>query len=200
MTNSELIEKLCSWVETEIAPKFQLKEPTDEDDDTKFTFSRPSVFAYFVPPSSVNAEEPHAPSICVQFLETEESFKGSGQGDKTIKTRIGIVTWNPGEQVIFEPHEDESQLGNVAYTPNTEGYIRTLDGWKDLVNVQDEILRCLKATEWIEGMRVDLSSLKYGMFKDEQDSIYLYYPYWQGYIDFTVTTGATRLAPEIYDI
>ena len=38
-----------------------------------------------------------------------------------------------------------------------------------------------------------------GMYKDEDDSIYVLYPYWTGYIDFTATMGATRLVPTKYE-
>ena len=202
MINVELIENLRGWIEAKVASRVELKVPVGDidDEDYEIEFAHPSVFSYFVPPSSVNAELPYAPSICVQFLETEEQFKGTGTGDKSIRVRIAFVVWNPGEHVVFEPHEDISKLGAVAYTPNTEGYVRTLDGWKDLVNLQDETLKQIKGAEYIEGMKVDLKSIKYGMFKDEEDSIYLYYPYWQGYIDFSVTLGATRLAPDLLDI
>ncbi len=201
MTNVELIENLRSWIESEVASKIELKTPKGDidDGDYEIDFAHPSVFSYFVPPSSVDADQPHAPSICVQFLDTEESFQGAGIGEKHIRVRIAIIVWNPGEHVIFEPHEDITKLGAVAYTPNTEGYLRTLDGWKDFVNLQDDILNKIKGTQYIEGMEVDLSSIKYGMFKDEEDSIYLYYPYWQGYIDFTVKLGATRLVPEMLE-
>lgn len=203
MTNVELIENLRKWIEEEIAPRVELKVPSEDVDDVDYEpeFANPSVFSYFVPPSSVNADLPHAPSICVQFLDTEEQFKGIGTGEKSIRVRISFIVWNPGEHVVFEPHEDISKLGGVAYTPNTEGYARTLDGWKDLVNLQDETLKHIKETEYIKGMRVDLDKgIKYSMYKDEEDSIYLFYPYWQGYIDFSVKLGATRVASDLLDI
>ena len=200
MSNVKLMEQLCQWMESEICNKLQFLVPDDDANDEEYhvSLAHPAVWPYFVPTPEMNLTAQEVPSACIQFIETEESFEGVSQGTKTIQIRIVLTVWNPGNHIVFDPHEDLTQLGNVAYTPKTDGYVRNLDGWKDLVNFQDTILRKLKAEEFVEGMRVDMASIKYGMFRDEQDSIYVLYPYWTGYIDFIATMGATRLVPEKY--
>lgn len=201
MSNVKLMEDMCRWMQSDICSKLEYLVPDDDANDGEYQvqFAHPAVYPYFVPSREMGIDSQGVPSVCIQFTETEESFNGASTGTKTIKVRFVLTVWNPGDQVVFEPHEDLSQLGNVAYTADTEGYVRNLDGWKDLVNFQDTILRKLKAEEFVTGMRVDMSSIKYGMYKDEEDSIYVLYPYWTGYIDFTATMGATRLVPTKYE-
>ena len=201
MSNVKLMKRTCSWIETEICSKVKLLVPDDDvnDEDYQVSFAHPAVYPYFVPTKEMQMDALEVPSVCVQFVETEESFKGAALGNKTINIRLVLTVWNPGDQVIYKPHAEVKKLGSVAYTEDTEGYTRNLDGWEDLVNLQDTILEKLKAEEFVEGMAVDMKSIKYGMFKDETDSIYVLYPYWSGYIDFTATMGATRLVPNKYE-
>lgn len=200
MSNVDLMNRTCEWMRNEICNKLEYLVPDDDanDEDYNVALAHPAVWPYFVPTPEMDVNAQAVPSACIQFIETEESFQGASQGTKTIQVRIVLTVWNPGEQIVFEPHENPAELGNVAYTPNTQGYTRNLDGWKDLVGFQDNVLRKIKADEYFAGMKVDMSSIKYGMYKDEQDSIYVLYPYWTGYIDFTATMGAARLVPEKY--
>lgn len=199
MSNVTLMEEICAWFETQICSKYEFLVPDDElnDEEYQVQFAHPAVYPYFVPTEDMDM--PKVPSLCVQILETEEKFAGASTGQKIMKMRLLPTLWNPGTQVIFEPKEDAEALGGVTYTADTSGYERNLDGWKEYVNFQDDILRRLKADEFVEGVHIDLSSIRYGMFKGDQDDIYVFYPYWTGYIDFTATMGATRLVPKKYE-
>lgn len=201
MTNQEIMTVFCDWIDKTICQKFMLKVPDDEENGEEYhvQFAHPSVFPYFVPPEYTGVDVQRVPSICVQFLETEDQFEGVSVGKKTIPVRLVLTTWNPGDHVVFDPHEDPEQLGGVAYTVDNSEYERKVDGWKDVLNLIDAILREIFAEEIIEGIRADLKSVKYGLFKDEEDNLLFMYPYWAGYIDFKVTMGAPRLAPSKYD-
>lgn len=201
MTGTELMDGFVEWMKTEVAPEIELKVPDDDRNDGSYEYltATPSVFAYFVPPEEIDIAEHRVPSICIQFLETEANYLGSSGKEKKIRVKLILETWNPGNHIQYTPTEDIEEVGGVKYNIEKVDYERNLDGWRDLSNLQDLILSKIQGTEFIAGTRVDLTSVKYGMYKDENMSLYLLYPYYLGYIEFTATCGVARVTPSLYE-
>ncbi len=200
MTSIGIMDALTEWME-DICADVQLKVPNDDlnDDAYEFSWGSPSVFQYFVPPDEITTITDHrVPSVCIQIEKTVDDYTGKSGVGKVMDVRLVIQTWNPGIHVDLVPTEDTSQVGGAVYTLTDEEYERNLDGWKDVVNLQDMIVRSLQANEIIEGMQVDVENIEYGPYKDENDNIYVLYPYYAGYITFKLKTGVVRVVPESY--
>ncbi|MBD5469213.1 MAG: hypothetical protein HDR21_13870 [Lachnospiraceae bacterium] len=195
MTTKEIIEKITAWVNESICSKIKLKLPDDDMNDARYEvkFVNPAAFPLFVPAKDrmpPNVEAP-IPSIAVQLLEGSDNIKN---GIRTLKIRLCLSTWNPGthpgEKQI--PVENVAALGGYSYQPGdteSEKYNRTGEGWKDLYNFQDIALSQLEGEELFADIRMDMNEpITYGPFT-EDGVIWDYYPYWSGWIAFTVICG-----------
>ncbi len=194
MTTKDIIEGVTSWVAENICTKIQLKLPDDSANDGRYRVQMvaPAAFPLFVPakdriPPNVKAP---IPSIAVQLLEGSDQL---ATGERRLKLRLCLSTWNPGTHPgeTLHPIEDVDALGGYKYETNPEGetYNRNSDGWKDLYNFQDIALRELESAELFAGVRVDnMEPITYGPFS-EDGVIWDYYPYWCGWISFSVVCG-----------
>jgi hypothetical protein len=205
MTTKQIIENLTDWVSENICSKIELKVPDDyqNGDEYNVTKTNPAAFPLYVPAKDRIAPEVVAPipSVCLQLMEGSDNIKNRA---RTMKLRLCLAAWNPGEHPgeRFAPVPDPDVLGGYHYTADVnpgQKYKRNADGWKDLYNFQDVALRALEAEQIIAGVRVDSDTpITYGPFT-EDGAIWDYYPYWNGWIAFTIVCGVPRQKPESYD-
>ena len=194
MTTREIIEGVTSWVADNICAKIELKLPDDNSNDGRYEVQRvtPAAFPLFVPakdrvPPNVKAP---IPSVAVQLLEGSDKLAA---GERRLKLRLCLSTWNPGTHKgeTLHPVEDAAAVGGYHYEAYQEGetYQRNSDGWKDLYNFQDIALAKLEGAEIFAGVRIDNEEpITYGPFS-EDGVIWDYYPYWSGWIAFSVVCG-----------
>lgn len=91
----------------------------------------------------------------------------------------------------MHPIKDDGVIGGYRYEHNPEGetYSRNSDGWKDLYNFQDIALSELENAEFLAGVRLDNAEpITYGPFSEE-GQIWDYYPYWCGWVSFSIVCG-----------
>ena len=192
MTTKNIIDGITKWTEENICSKITLKVPDDEANDGRYTVSRvnPAAFPLYVPGSDrlpPNVPAP-VPSVCVQLLEGSDNG-----GIRKMKMRYCLSVWTPGEHPgeKFYPQEDPTSMFGVKYIhkPEEERYHRNSDGWMELYNLQDIALSELHSAGFFEGVRIDETEpISFGPFTEE-GAIWDYYPYWYGYITFTVVCG-----------
>ena len=204
MTTKEIIEGVTSWVDEVICSQITLKAPDDDANDGgyKVKYVKPAAFPLFVPAKDripPNVEAP-IPSVAVQLLEGSDNIKND---IRNMKIRLCLTTWNPGKHPgeTWIPSDDASALGGHSYhRSDAEGekYQRNGEGWKDLYNFQDIALSALEGTEFFAGVRISQDDpITYGPFIEE-GTIWDYYPYWAGWIAFTITCGVSHKTPESY--
>lgn len=195
MTTKQIIENITSWVKENICEKIELKLPDDDKNDGgyKLQMVKPAAFPLFVPakdrmPPNVRAP---VPSIAVQILEGNDNLK---KGERGLKIRLCLSAWNPGIHPGEKMHPvmEKTALGGYTYNKgdkSEEQYERNSDGWKDLYNFQDIALSELEGAEFFAGIRIDMEEpITYGPFI-EDGAIWDYYPYWNGWVAFTVICG-----------
>lgn len=208
MTTKQIIEDITSWVGENICEKIELKLQDDDKVDGCYGLQmvKPAAFPLFVPakdrmPPNVSAP---VPSIAVQILEGKDDLKKS---ERRIRIRLCLSAWNPGihaGEKLNPVKRKKGALGGYVYNRGDEPeepYERNSDGWKDLYNFQDIALSELEGAEFFAGVRIDMEEpITYGPFT-EDGVIWDYYPYWNGWIAFTVICGVPyKKSKEIYDL
>lgn len=193
------LNRVCEWVQAEICDKLELKLPLDTDagDGYQYELVHPTAFALFTPtkdrlPPNVRAP---IPSVCVRLIEGAHNTQES---TNTMRLILNFCTWNPGNhgKDNFIPVEPGAGIKGYNQSVSSE-YRRTADGWQDVFSFMDKALRTIEKAEYIADMRVVAEEqIKYGMTSDK-DGLDDFYPYWLGWISFTVQAGNVR--PKSYD-
>lgn len=205
MTLVQSIDKVVNWLNEKVCSQITLKLPDDYKNDESYEveYVRPAAFPLYVPgkdrlPPSVPAP---IPSVCVQFIEGSDDLTAKR---RQLQIRLCLSCWNPGEHggEFFLPRKNtDANFGIEYYHPEGEAaktYARNAEGWRDVWNFADLVLRELEGTEYIEGLRlVKESGIKYGVFTEE-GNIWDYYPYWHNWISFTLEAGIVVKTPDQY--
>lgn len=178
------LDKIKAWLEAEICPQFKFKQADDENVDATYPYElvNPNVFILYVPPKELIGEANRVPSICIQFEDSNESMaKSSG----VLNLRLYFATFNPGEH---------SEYGvDRVFDVNTEG-------WRDVWNLVDYIMRKLRDTELIDDLRiVKENGIHYGPASDG-GAIPNFYPYYYAWMTFSVEYGILSSKAQIKDL
>lgn len=174
------LEKIKTWLETEICPQFEFKQPNDENVDTTYPYElvNPNVFILYVPPKEVIGEANRVPSVCIQFDDGNESMR---EASGVLNLRLQFSTFNPGEHT------------ETSFTRNTEG-------WRDVWNFVDYIMKKLRDIELIDDLRIiKESGIHYGPISD-QGQIPNFYPYYFAWMTFSVEYGIASSKAQIKDL
>lgn len=206
MTLVQSIDKVVDWLRESVCPQITLKLPDDYKNDESYDveFVTPAAFPLYVPgkdrlPPSVPAP---IPSVCVQLMEGSDDLL---QKKRQLQIRLCLACWNPGEHgaEMLIPRKNPAALGGYSYYRATgetaKTYARNMEGWRDLFNFADLVLRELEGTEYIDGHRlVKEAGIKFGVFT-EDGNIWDYYPYWHNWISFTLEAGVVTKTPKAYE-
>lgn len=173
------LDKVTEWVKENICSEIKLKMPPADDrapTDAGYDYVlvTPSAFPLFVPTSDKlppGALSPF-PSVCVRFLEGEESLT---EHSGTIGLQLCFSTWSTGL------HSEDIVDG----APNGK-FTRNYDGWRDAWNFVDIALRKLGNSTTVGGFELDRSvPIKFGPLT-EQGAIVEAYPLWFAWISFSI--------------
>ena len=185
MTITDSLIKIADWLNNGICKEFKFKKPADEgdpmNDKYKYEEVNPHAFPVFMPamdklPPNVKS---NTPSIIVQIVGGEDDTR---QNKRDITINLAISCWNPGT------HSKDIYYPCIPESP--EKYKSTYDGWMDVWNFTDAVLRKLESTAHIDGMRVQ-GNITFGPYK-EQEIIADYYPFWYSWIRFTAQSDLIR--------
>lgn len=207
MTVVETIDRLSEWVEKNIAQKILLKQPPSAElnPTTRIKepithgvkFVHPVVFPLFIPAKDKMKVEvsPPVPSICVQPADCSDDIVNQ---KRYMTVQLSLACYNPGYQSdeIFVPHEDLLQDIPRAYKQGADiqQYKRNFDGWRDIWNFLDVVLRELEGVESLSGFAVLMDEpIDYGLFEDYKNAED--YPYWHAYVKFRLVSGLVRAVP-----
>lgn len=189
------LNKIRDWIQAEICDEIQLKMPDDSinNGDYNYELINPTAFILFTPtkdrlPPNVRAP---IPSICIRLVDGEH--KPLEKMNK-MKLMLNFCTWNPGvhRQDNFVPVEQGAGIKGYNISATHE-YRRTAEGWQDVYSFMDFALRKLEKAEFIADMRITAEDgIKYGMTSDK-DGLDDFYPYWLGWISFSVQAGNVRV-------
>ena len=206
MTLVQSIDKVVNWLRESVCPQITLKLPDDYKNDESYDveFVTPAAFPLYVPgkdrlPPSVPAP---IPSVCVQLMEGSDDLL---QKKRQLQIRLCLACWNPGEHgaEMLIPRKNPAAPGGFSYYRATgetaKTYARNMEGWRDLFNFADLVLRELEGMEYIDGHRlVKEAGIKFGVFT-EDGNIWDYYPYWHNWISFTLEAGVVTKTPAAYE-
>ena len=205
MTLVQSIDKVVGWLQENVCKQIKLKLPDDykTGSDYNVDYVNPTAFPLFVPgkdrlPPKVPAP---IPSVCVQLMEGSDELINC---KRQLQIRLCLACWNPGEHgdEVLYPKKNGNALGGYAYHYTTDSakqtFSRNMEGWRDLFNFADLVLRELEGAEYIAGLRlVKESGIKFGHFT-EDGNIWDYYPYWHNWISFTLEAGVVKKTPNEY--
>ena len=177
------LEKIKSWFETEICPQFKFKKADDENVDAAYPYElvSPNVFILYVPPVEL-IDTHRVPSVCIQFDGGNESM---AKANGVLNLRLQFATFNPGEH--YDYGVDRS------FDANTEG-------WRDVWNFVDYIMKKLRDTELIGDLRiVKENGIQFGPISDS-GQIPNFYPYYFAWMTFSVEYGTLPSKAQIREL
>lgn len=193
MTITDSVIKIADWMNEGVCKKFKFKKPPEEgspmNDKYQYEEIHPYAFPVFMPatdklPPNIKS---NVPSVVVQIVSGEDNIV---QGKRDITMNLAISCWNPGI------HSKDIYYPCVPDVPGK--YKSAYDGWMDVWNFTDALLRELESTDYINGMSVQ-GNISFGPYK-EQEVIADYYPFWYAWIQFMVRTDFVRNCENYADL
>lgn len=207
MTIANNLDTIVAWIQENICPQVQLKQPNDEKNDHRYELKlvHPSAFAMLVPNKErmqPNIATP-IPSICTQILKGKDNPK---EHLRHLDIQLALSAWNPGEHGTekMEAVKNPDVLGGYSFQkyqgePLNQSYQRNYEGWRDVWGFTDKVVQIIENTEYIAGLRVmQEDGIEYGPFTEE-GAIVDYYPYWFCWIRFSLECGLARKTPKAYE-
>lgn len=189
MTVTDSVIKISDWLNNGICQSFKFKTPPAEgmpiNDKWEYEEVHPHAFPLFLPakdklPPNVIT---NMPSVCVQIVDGSDDVIES---TRDLVINLGISTWNPGV------HSKDIYYPKGTKPDEPEKYHSGYDGWMDVWNFIDAVVRELESITGIDGLSLTPGApVKFGPYK-EQDSIPDFYPYWLAYVQFTVRSNFIR--------
>lgn len=197
MTVTDSLIKISEWLNKEVCPMFKFKQPPGEgapiNDKWNYEEVHPHAFPLFIPakdklPPNVPT---NMPSVCVQLLNGSDDLT---EHKRDLTINLGISTWNPGI------HSKDIYYPEGTRPEEPAKYRSGYDGWMDVWNFVDAVVRKLESITGIEGLYLaPEASVTFGPYKD-QDTIPDYYPHWFAYVQFTVRSDFLRNNPEVEEL
>ncbi|MBQ9000545.1 MAG: hypothetical protein IJ087_01675 [Eggerthellaceae bacterium] len=170
-TITATVNDLVSFVQAEIAPMLEFNVPPNGGavEGAAIERDHPTVYPFYIPSEERLADGQHqSPSIAVQVSDGTDGLRES----RAFNVRLVLMIWAPGEWA-----------DDGAFT-------RTMDGWRELFNGLDTIVKAIETADTVAECTVDLESgIRYG-FLDVDGEIPDLYPFWFGKVDFRLLCGA----------
>lgn len=189
MTVVDSLNEIADWLNNTSCKKYEFKVPPENpqariDSAYEYATAHPYAFPLYVPtrdklpPGIISS----MPSVCVQLVQGEDDNVKLG---RNLVINLGLSCWNPG-----------IHAGDIIYPngkPETpEKFKVGADGWMDVWNFADDILRRLGSTSNIGNLEIIRNkNITFGPYK-EQDSIPDCYPFWFAWIQFYVRSDFLR--------
>lgn len=163
MSTVSVLENLKSFLQEKVSPSIKLQKANDKNVH-EYELVNPAVHVGWIPPKGYlpDGMEAVIPCLIVGMDEAVDDMH-----DEEISIRISAAVYSPGKH---EPAED----GTIKYTPDFKGY-------HDLLNLIDRTTAELFRNRIIKNAGTIQPPIKWGMYQQEQP-----YPYWYGWITFTL--------------
>jgi hypothetical protein len=177
MPTMTTLETVQSFLQEKVTPTIKLQKPSDSN-IMDYTLVNPEVHIGWIPPKGYLPEgmESAIPCLIVGMDDGSED-----DTDEEFNLRISAAVYSPG---LHEPDKN----GGLKYTPDFQGY-------RDLVNFIDRTLQAIRKNPIIKGKVKVKKPIKSGMYQQEQP-----YPYWYGWITFTVSKTSIPPAEIVRDL
>lgn len=162
MSTVSILSALQKFCEEKVITNIKLQK--HDDNVNNYELVNPAVHIGWIPPKGfLPAEmETAIPCLIVGLDEASDDSK-----DAEYKIRISAVVYSPG---LHKPEGADK----VTYSPDFQGY-------RDLLNLIDRTVAELKKNRIVKNYGTIQDPIKWGMYINEQP-----YPYWYGWITFTV--------------
>jgi len=171
----KLIDSFTEWVQENVCdPKTFLKPSGTMSAGQEWI--TPTAFPMYYPTAEFLPEGAiaQAPGVCIQLMKGRENMV-SGLQDLDIKMYFSI--WRPG----YYKGDD----GNVDFSKTYDGY-RDLWGWIDFAKAK------IESDVYIDGLRVKKDvPIEFGPWKLNEEEVVNAYPFWYGWMTFTLENGAS---------
>jgi len=166
MTTVEVLERIKEFLQTNVCNRIKLQKPNDKNVDS-YELVNPIAHIGWIPQKGFlpNKLDYTIPCLVVGMDEANDD----GQ-DCSIPIRISAVVYSPGLHV-------KKDDGSIVYTPDFQGYI-------DLLNLIDRTRAEIAKNHILNGVSIEYP-IRWGMYQEEQP-----YPYWYGWIVFSVRIQA----------
>lgn len=205
----ETIDAITAWIQTNVCDHFHLKRPDDEETATgEVVLVTPRAFAMYLPVDDEMAP-PDAPathpSALVQLMKGVDVKPGS----RSLNVRVSFTTFSIGTQQgeLLVPSGGSANLDkNEISEPftlipeaewTTPPYRRNEEGWRDAWNMIDRALREIENSKQIATLQLDREKgVEFGPYAND-DTLWWAYPYWSGWVSFTLTGDPTPNTWEI---
>lgn len=165
MTTVTILNYIKEFLAKKVASNIKLQKPNDNN-IRSYELVNPNVFIGWIPPEGYLADEVESAIPCL-IVGMDEG--NDGDTNASLNIRLSFAVYSPGEHV---PQDD-----NVIYTPSFQGYI-------DLLNFIDLAKAVLIKNTIINNAVMIDSNVKWSMYKEQP------YPYWYGWIAFSVKSVA----------
>lgn len=189
MTIVDNMELMREWMLENVCKKVRYKIPDDNctDEEYEYRLDHPACFAFMQPTADKLPVNVLYDTPCVVL----QAMSGHDDPHKKIRqtnVRLWVSVWDPGR------HGNDIYVKSAipdVWTqwagPEASAYFQTDgNGWKDLWNFVDVILRELENAEFFAGQRLcKEQAITWGPFQ-EADVIVNTYPYYIGWVNFTV--------------
>lgn len=162
MSTISVLESLQSFLLERVTPTIKLQKPNDNKIQ-EYELVDPQAHVGWLPPNGYLPEGMESAIPCLVVGLDEGSLDPT---DKEFKIRISAAVFSPG---LHAPNGS----GEIIYTPDFQGYM-------DLLNLIDRTLNQLNKNPIINGKLTINGPVKFGMYQEQP------YPYWYGWITFTV--------------
>lgn len=172
MSTMTILQSLETFLKEKVVPTIKLQKANDNDIE-EYTLVNPSVHIGWLPPKGYLPEGMEAAIPCL-VVGLDDATKDS-EADFSI--RISAAVYSPG---LHKPNEvDDTKLD---YYPDFKGY-------HDLLNLIDRTVFHLERNVIIDRKATLEGPIKWGMYPDQQP-----YPYWYGWITFSLRKNAAQSA------
>lgn len=156
------LDILKHFLEKQVSQNIKLQKASN-DNVLDYTLVKPNVFMGWVPPEGYLPNELESSIPClVVGLDTGVDT----QEESAFNIKISFAVYSPGEHKL-----------DGGYTPNFNGYI-------DLLNLIDLTKAKLSRAHVIGEKLIISDEIKWGMYQEQP------YPYWYGYMTFSVQGSA----------
>ncbi len=196
MTATDILNTLQKWADASLCD-IELKEPDDAaaGNGYKYKLVRPRVFWLFVPTPEKMTQADGKPVPCLCILLNPPEMKN---GIATAAVNVRLSTWDPGNHAgDFLTGKGYLKVGDLK-TQIFDGddedkkFKYDAEGWRGLYHWIDKITAEIKKNPFIDGkIRIKIEdgvrSGAYGM--DGNGQILDFYPYFHGFIDFSIEYG-----------
>jgi len=162
MSTITALEVLKEFLLEKVTPFIKLQKPNDNNVQ-EYELVNPKVHIGWIPPKGYLPEGMESTIPCLVVGMDEGSDDGQSSD---ISVRISIAVFSPG---LHEP----VAIDELKYTPDFQGYI-------DLVNLIDRTKAELIKNQIIKSSLTVQDQVKWGMYQDQP------YPYWYGWITFSI--------------